>query len=96
MVQKTKVFQLIRSIGTAIFSFNSIIYECLIANSFNYNKNEIFRLNFYLNGLENNQQFPLFKFYLPEGSITQIFDCINDLILKDPVLLKFEPSIYHF
>ena len=51
-----------RTTGIAIFSFlSSIINECLIKISLNYNKNSILAKRFYLVGLEkNNLRYPIF------------------------------------
>ena len=72
--------------GTAIFSFlSSIIIELLILIYFNYNKNEIIykKILFDWFGKKQSTVSPFLNFSLPEGSITQIFDWINDLILND-------------
>ena len=81
--------------GTAIFSFlSSIITELLILIHFNYNKNEIFyeKILFDWFGKKQSTVSPFLNLSLPEGSITQIFDWINDLIRNDSWPFKISTS----
>ena len=75
-----------KTTGTAIFGFLSInINRYLIVNRFFYNKNDVSYIKVLFEWLGKKQSTisPFLKLDLPDGNNAQIFDFINDFILKD-------------